>query len=110
MIDRIAWTLEHSQYDVQFGAYGTMLYWFAAIVMTTQIAKHVLMAVGQPVGWVVGCQALEFGLIGAGVLPLPGRGKPRADDDGGAAIVVCVDRLHRRIGADRRGRVGICSP
>src|SRR5438132_8829937 len=41
VIDRIAWTLEHSQYDVQFGPYGTMLYWFAAIVMGTQVAKQV---------------------------------------------------------------------
>ncbi len=63
MIDRIAWTLEHSQYDVQFGAYGTMLYWFAAIVMTTQIAKHVLMATGQAIGWVAICQGLQFALI-----------------------------------------------
>ena len=75
MIDRIAWTLEHSQYDVQFGAYGTMLYWFAAIVMTTQIAKHVLMAAGQAVVWVAVCQGVQFGLIFAVFCLYRGRGK-----------------------------------
>jgi hypothetical protein len=64
MIDRIAWTLEHSQYDVQFGPYGAMLYWFAAIVMGTQVAKQVLLWCQQPVLWVVACQAVEFLLIG----------------------------------------------
>jgi serine/threonine-protein kinase len=64
VMDRLAWTLEHSQYDVQFGQYGTMLYWFAAIVMGTQIAKQVLLWRQLPVGWVVACQLLEFVLIG----------------------------------------------
>ena len=64
MIDRLAWTLEHSQYDVQFGPYGTMMYWFAAIVMGTQVAKQVLLWCHQSVGWVAGCQAVEFVLIG----------------------------------------------
>jgi Protein kinase domain len=64
MIDRIAWTLEHSQYDVQFGAYGAMLYWFAAIVLLTQIAKHALLTAAAPIAWVSVCQALQFGLIG----------------------------------------------
>ena len=64
MIDRIAWTLEHSQYDVQFGAYGAMLYWFAAIVLLTQIAKHVLLTVTAPIAWVSVCQAVQFALIG----------------------------------------------
>ncbi len=75
MIDRIAWTLEHSQYDVQFGVYGTMLYWFAAIVMTTQIAKHVLMAAGQAVVWVAVCQGVQFALIFAVFCLYRGRGK-----------------------------------
>ncbi len=106
MIDRIAWTLEHSQYDVQFGAYGTMLYWFAAIVMTTQIAKHVLMATGQAIGWVAICQGVQFAPHFSGVLPVPGWGQGRrALDDGGAAAVVRLDRLHRRVGADRRGEL-----
>ncbi|HVS37565.1 MAG TPA: serine/threonine-protein kinase [Gemmataceae bacterium] len=64
MIDRLAWTLEHSQYDVQFGPYGAMLYWFAAIVLGTQLVKHVLLSLKQPVPWVVVCQAVEFLLIG----------------------------------------------
>jgi eukaryotic-like serine/threonine-protein kinase len=64
MIDRIAWALEHSQYDVQFGPYGTMLYWFAAIVLGTQALKHVLLTAGAPLLWLLGCQALEFALIG----------------------------------------------
>jgi tRNA A-37 threonylcarbamoyl transferase component Bud32 len=64
MIDRIAWTLEHSQYDVQFGPYGAMLYWFAAIVAMTQIAKHVLMTNGVSITWVSVVQLLQFILIG----------------------------------------------
>ena len=64
VIDRIARTLEHSQYDVQFGPYGTMLYWFAVIVMTTQVVKHLQMTFGQPVAAVAVCQALQFALLG----------------------------------------------
>ena len=64
MIDRIAWTLEHSQYDVQFGAYGAMLYWFAAIVLLTQVTKHVLLTAFAPIAWVSVCQAVQFVLIG----------------------------------------------
>ena len=64
VIDRIARTLEHSQYDVQFGPYGAMLYWFAAIVMATQIAKHVLMvATSRSPGW-RRARPLQFALIG----------------------------------------------
>ncbi len=64
VLDRIARTLEHSQYDVQFGPYGAMLYWFAFIVMATCIAKHLQMSLGQPVAAVAGCQALQFVLLG----------------------------------------------
>src|SRR5438874_13324114 len=82
MIDRITWTLEHSQYDVQFGSYGTMLYWFAAIVMGTQIAKHVLLSFvpqqDDPVVWVASCQALQFALIGLAFFLYRGGGKGMA--------------------------------
>ena len=105
MIDRIAWTLEHSQYDVQFGAYGAMLYWFAAIVLLTQVAKHVLLTA-------VAADRLGGGVPGAaicpdrrGVLVLP-RTEVGALDDGGAATLVGVDRLHHRVGANRRGELG----
>jgi serine/threonine-protein kinase len=64
MIDRIARMLEHSQYDVQFGSYGTMLYWFAAILVVTQLTKQVLVWTQQPVGWLIACQGAQFGLIG----------------------------------------------
>ena len=64
VIGRIAWSLEHSQYDVQFGPYGAMLYWFAVIVMTTQVVKHVQMVWGQEVVWIAGSQAVQFALIG----------------------------------------------
>jgi hypothetical protein len=64
VIDRIARTLEHSQYDVQFGPYGAMLYWFAAIVMGTQIAKQVLLWCDQPIAAVAACQGLQFLLLG----------------------------------------------
>ena len=47
MIDRIAWTLEHSEYDVQFGAYGAKVSWFAAIVLLTQVTKHVLLTASR---------------------------------------------------------------
>jgi eukaryotic-like serine/threonine-protein kinase len=74
MIDRIARTLEHSQYDVQFGAYGAMLYWFAGIVMTTQIVKHVQMTCDQSVIWVAGIQGVQFALIGLVFWLYRGRG------------------------------------
>jgi hypothetical protein len=64
VIQRIARTLEHSQYDVQFGPYGAMLYGFAVIVMATQIAKQVLLWYDQPIAAVAGCQALQFALLG----------------------------------------------
>ena len=64
VLDRIARTLEHSQYDVQFGPYGAMLYWFAVIVMATQVAKQVLLWYDRPIAYVAACQALQFGLLG----------------------------------------------
>ena len=69
VLDRIARTLEHSQYDVQFGPYGAMLYWFAVIVMATQIAKQVLLWCDQPIASVAACQALAVRPARRGVLP-----------------------------------------
>jgi serine/threonine protein kinase len=37
LVDRLAALLEHSQYDVQFRAYGNMLFGFATIVLLTEL-------------------------------------------------------------------------
>jgi hypothetical protein len=36
LVDRVASMLERSQYDVQFGAYGTALFWLAGIVLVVE--------------------------------------------------------------------------
>ncbi len=77
MMDRLARTLERSQFDVEFRSYATLLYWFAAIVLAMHLVRHVLITTHQPV-WAVGAsQIVQFGLMGAafwryrkqGVLP-----------------------------------------
>jgi hypothetical protein len=66
LVDRLARTLERSQYDVEFTAYGTLLYWFAAIVAVVYLVKHWFIVTRQPIPWILGSQVVQFALM-AGV-------------------------------------------
>jgi hypothetical protein len=63
LVDRLARALERSQYDVEFRAYGTVLYWFALIVAVVHVVKHFLIASHQSVPWIAGWQILQFVLM-----------------------------------------------
>jgi hypothetical protein len=77
VLDRLARTLERSQYDVEFAAYGTLLYWFAFIVAAMHVLKYVLIQARQPIALILLSQVLQFALMGVvfwryrkhGVLP-----------------------------------------
>jgi hypothetical protein len=64
VMDRLARTLERSQFDVEFGAYGTMIYWFAAVVFVQHVVKHFLMQTRQPSWTIMTSQLVQFFLIG----------------------------------------------
>jgi hypothetical protein len=63
MLDRLAWMLERSQYDAEFGAYGTMLYWWAGIVGAVHLAKFWATETHQPVATVFTVQSTQFVLM-----------------------------------------------
>jgi hypothetical protein len=77
VLDRLARTLERSQHDVEFAAYGTLLYWFALIVAFVHLVKYVLIETRQPAVLILLSQTLQFVLMGVvfwrhrthGVLP-----------------------------------------
>ncbi len=64
MIDRLARTLDRSQYDFEFQSWGNMLLWFGAIVFCTNLATFGLSQTGFARGWLWLCRAAEYGLIG----------------------------------------------
>jgi serine/threonine protein kinase len=64
MMDRLARTLERSQFDVEFLAYASLLYWFAAIVLVMHVIRHVQIATYQPVWAVAASQMVQFALMG----------------------------------------------
>jgi hypothetical protein len=63
LVDRLARALDRSQYDVEFRAYGTVLYWFALIVGVIHVVKHFLIANHLSVPWIAGWQTLQFVLM-----------------------------------------------
>jgi serine/threonine-protein kinase len=63
MIDRLARTLDRSQYDFEFQSWGTMLLWFAAIVFAVNLVVFGLSQTGFARGWLWLCRAAEYGLI-----------------------------------------------
>ena len=77
VLARLARTLERSRHDVEFAAYGNLLYWFALIVGVMHVVKHGLVAARQSIVLVALSQILQFGLMGVvfwryrkqGVLP-----------------------------------------
>jgi eukaryotic-like serine/threonine-protein kinase len=64
VLDRLARTLERSQHDVEFAAYGSLLYWFAAIVGVVHVVKYYFVVTRQPISWVILSQAIQFTLMG----------------------------------------------
>jgi serine/threonine protein kinase len=66
VLDRLTRTLDRSQYDVEFGSWGTMLLWFGLIVLVGHVATFVLIANDQPrwLLWVErSSQLLLMGLV-----------------------------------------------
>ncbi len=63
LMDRIASALERSQYDVQFRAYGNMLFGFAVIALLTEMVVTWMIQTGKPI-------LLEFATQQARVLLL----------------------------------------
>jgi serine/threonine-protein kinase len=47
IFSRLAWSLEHHQYDVDFQPYAPMLFGFAAAILLVDIAKFVALQVGH---------------------------------------------------------------
>jgi hypothetical protein len=66
VLDRLARSLERCQYDVEFYAYGTMLYWFAGIVFVTHVVKHFLIDWQWPMLFPAGVQLAQF--VGMGIV------------------------------------------
>jgi serine/threonine protein kinase len=48
VLDRLTRTLDRSQYDVEFGSWGTMLLWFGMIVLLGHAATFMLISTDQP--------------------------------------------------------------
>jgi serine/threonine protein kinase len=82
-LDRVDSALRRSQYDVQFRAYGPILWGFAAVVLLTEILLSVVILTDQPV-WLIPLLQVSriagFGLIYWWLRPtgvLPARGVER---------------------------------
>jgi serine/threonine protein kinase len=63
VFDRLARTLDRSQFDVEFGPYAAVIYWFAAIVFVVHGIKHLLIITRQPMWTVMASQFGQFGLM-----------------------------------------------
>jgi hypothetical protein len=62
VIERVARTLQRSQIDAGFESWGTVLLWFAVIVLTSQIALFAVILTKQPVLLVHATQSVQFRL------------------------------------------------
>ena len=77
LMDRIASALGRSQYDAQFGAYGRMLFAFAAVVLLTEAAITAIVFTDQPLALLPLTQFARLAALGlllrryrpAGLLP-----------------------------------------
>ena len=68
VLDRVARSLQRSRYDVDLHAWGSMLYWFAAIVLLSEIGIYFHALGGPPyprhwAGLIRGGQAAAMGLV-----------------------------------------------
>jgi eukaryotic-like serine/threonine-protein kinase len=64
IMERVARTLQRSQIDAGFESWGTVLLWFAAIVLTSQIALFAVISTKQPELLVHATQSIQFLLMG----------------------------------------------
>src|SRR5262249_54296847 len=48
VLDYVGRALERSHFDVEFGPYGNLVLWFAAVVGTSHVVKHFLISHEQP--------------------------------------------------------------
>jgi hypothetical protein len=64
VLERLARTLQRSQIDTGLEAWGTVLLWFAAIVLGSQIALFAVIGTKQPVLVVDATQGVQFLLMG----------------------------------------------
>ena len=86
-LERVDSALRRSQYDVQFRAYGPILWGFAVVVLLTEIVLNYVIVTDQPVWLIPVLQVIRvacFGLIywrfrPSGVLPARGRTSPLVD-------------------------------
>jgi hypothetical protein len=66
VLDRLARVLERSQHDVEFRNFASMLFYFAAIILTTHVAIFALAFDGPPYPliWIGLARVAQFGLMG----------------------------------------------
>jgi hypothetical protein len=64
LVERVARTLQRSQIDAGFESWGTVLLWFAAIILGSQIALFVVIGTRQPDLLVYATQSIQFLLMG----------------------------------------------
>jgi len=64
LLGRLSRALEHSHYDVEFGSWGTMLLFFAAIVGIEHLILYLLIEMRQPTIWLVLTRCAQFLLMG----------------------------------------------
>src|SRR5262249_34421821 len=63
MLDYLGRTLERSQFDVEFRRYGNVLLWFAGIVGSLHVVKHVAIVAHEPMPVIVLLHVLQFALM-----------------------------------------------
>jgi hypothetical protein len=63
MLDYLGRTLDRSQYDIEFRAYGNLLLIFAVIIGVMHVLKFVLMITDQPYPLIVGARIGQFVLL-----------------------------------------------
>lgn len=64
LLERLGRTLHHSRVDTGFEAWGTVLLWFAAIVLGSQIVLFAVIGTRQPLLVVDATQCVQFLLMG----------------------------------------------
>ncbi|MCY2962515.1 MAG: serine/threonine-protein kinase [Planctomycetota bacterium] len=64
LLERLSRTLQRSQIDVGFESWGSVLMWFAAIVLASQFALFVVIGTRQPELLVYATQSVQFLLMG----------------------------------------------